>query len=772
MNEILLIGIDSSLLLGLHGEGILAISPTGFSINDYEGIRGLIVLCELNQNEKGEPVQRQQLYGIELAKKLRKEGIKIPIVFTSLLTRKQVYADKLERGIVNAIGHTFIRLPCKPEDWLQAADGLEPLNELEMYDVVHNYCSSAGPIRMVLHSLRGYPGDDLKDRIKEAIEQVHAVFGQNASIALADFDHRFPQVSTASKQAALNFAEVVGDKLIEEFAPSEAGDTVVKAEGQWKILLMDDEIGKEHDLVKRLRSRDVLEVICAHTVKEAEEAIEKDYHNEKRIVLVVSDYRLEDDENGINVHQPKQGYRFIAEQASKMPHLRFIALSALPRKFLMQSFRHYGVRVDVFSKKDYLENEATLNILCDEIVELGNENAKAIVRLPGITSTGWEHFIPFYFAHRSSAKYKEKEQSISQFAKKYCEGVKSGTFAFQLDGYTVQLKGKKKVPSNTSAFDEFISKMICRRVAVWYSQHNKGWTIQDVHRIIKGKDYTGTETEAAAKNQVNTNLALSLTDFPWNMTIEEKYWMIYEMGFGEVDELEKKETEALEFIAGAFDEWLQKENLNEVLLSDTNFSRYFCNGLPQYGANIGLLKKFLYALYRFALNNSEANQSLQKLIISWRDTLSKFSGTGNLTQLITYIERLRKRLLFSKPLDKKAKVKIENVEEIVNNIIKEVIMGKGIPAYEYTEFGQNAQWFFQDDDFDKSSLKTKNDWVKAILIFHREQMDLLNKDGLDFDDTKSTRKRKDKPEDDFGDYLDDDSVGEDDGFKDEEEDLY
>jgi len=36
-----------------------------------------LILCELNQNEKGESHTRQNLYGIELAKKLRNEGLNI-----------------------------------------------------------------------------------------------------------------------------------------------------------------------------------------------------------------------------------------------------------------------------------------------------------------------------------------------------------------------------------------------------------------------------------------------------------------------------------------------------------------------------------------------------------------------------------------------------------------------------------------------------------------------------------------------------------------------
>ena len=738
------------------------------TINDYDV---LVVLCELQWNVNGVLTSLQQLEGIEFVKKFRREGVNVPIVFTSFLSRKQVYANKLERGIVNAIGHAFVQLPCKPEDWQKAVEGMEPLSKLEMYDVVHNYCSSAGAIRMLLHSLRGYAGDDLKDKIIEAIQQAYSVFGQNASIALADFDNRFTQVTATNKLAALNCADEIGDRLIEDYAPLEASNSLVKAEGRWKILLLDDEIDENHELVKSLKSRDVIDVICARTAKEAEQAIEKDYHDEKRIVLVVSDYRLEDDENGIKVHQPKQGYRFIAEQASKMPHLRFVALSALPRKFLMQSFLHYGVRVDVFSKKDYLENPATLHLLCDEIVELCNENAKAIARLPGITTEGWDYFVPFYFAHRNSAKYKDNERGISGLAKEYCEGVKEGKFPFQLEGYTVLLKGKKKVPSDAKAFDEFISKMICRRVAIWYSQFNKSATIQDVHRVIKGREYTGTETLVAAKNQINTTLALSLTDFPRNMTIEEKYWIVYEMGFGEVEETERKETEALEFISAALDKWLEEEGINDDIKSKDAFIRFFSNGQPQYGANIRLLKNFLHTLFHHIQNDSNAIQSLQKLIISWQDALKKFSvGSGNLAQLANYIERLRKLLLYSKPLDKKAKVKIENKDVFAKEIIAEAI--KNILEYEQVLFDHYARGFFLDDDIDKSSLTTKNDWVKALLAFYREQMDLLKKEGIDFDELKPKRKNKNKPEDDFGDNLDDASTGENDGFKDEEEDLY
>ncbi len=329
---------------------------------NWEKYTSLVVLCELNWKYSGEMATLQSFQGIELVKRFRREGVTLPIIFTSFLSRKQVYANKLERGIINAVGHDFIQLPYALQQLKKEEPKVQRLNELEMYDIVHNYCSLGGVIKMLLHSLSGLQGalnnpaakpESVRSKIRDAIIQAHQVFGKDSSSTLAEFDSKFTSITINNLNKAIRFAEETGNELVELYAAEEESNSKLKAKGNWKLLLLDDEITEKHILIDKLKERDV-QVICCRNAHEADKIINK----ETLLSLVISDYRLEDEVDGVNVQQPIQGYQFLKDISDHKPgYLRLAALSSLPRRFLMESFKHYGLRVEIFSKKDYLENE-------------------------------------------------------------------------------------------------------------------------------------------------------------------------------------------------------------------------------------------------------------------------------------------------------------------------------------------------------------------------------------------------------------------------------
>lgn len=70
----------------------------------WKNYSSLIVLCELSWAVTSKTVSLQALQGIELVKELRRQGVNLPIIFTSFLSRKQVYANKLDKAIINTVG--------------------------------------------------------------------------------------------------------------------------------------------------------------------------------------------------------------------------------------------------------------------------------------------------------------------------------------------------------------------------------------------------------------------------------------------------------------------------------------------------------------------------------------------------------------------------------------------------------------------------------------------------------------------------------------------
>eukprot|EP01037_Dinobryon_pediforme_P010931 gene10931-11014_t len=326
--------------------------------------------------ENGATVKLQALYGIELAKKLRRADINLPIIFASIFSRKQAYANKLDRGIINSIGHGFIQLPFSNEQLLEVSSMVKQLNDLELYDIVHNYCSLPGMVKMLLHSLTGLQSSGLesdeekeiiKGKINNAIIQIYSLFSQKSGQVLHEFNIRFPSLTRENINEAIRFVENIGTELMETYAPSERSGSLVKAKGNWALLLLDDEITNSHTIVKKLEERDV-RVFCAQTAEEAQSFL----ISKNKIVLVLSDYRLEVEVDGLKIHQLVQGYQFLKELSIDRPNM-------------------------------------------------GNENMEAIIRLPRITSDTWEFFEPYYRHHRNSFNYQSGEDYVNLRSKLYCE---------------------------------------------------------------------------------------------------------------------------------------------------------------------------------------------------------------------------------------------------------------------------------------------------------------------------------------------------------------
>lgn len=708
----------------------------------------IIILCELNYTTAQAVAQTQQLHGIELAKKLRLLGIKAPIIFTSFLTRKQAYNNKLDKALLIAIGHAFVQLPCLPAAFTEAACHMQPLHELELYDIVQNYCDPAGAVRSVMHSLNGLKGfdnkadtsNDITHKIITAITQVHEFFKQNAAACIAEFESNFLPLTNENINGAISFAEHAGTSLLEQFAHIHSISDKLCADRNWRILLLDDEITASHQLVTELTARNIT-VTCVNNAEEAKLALEKDAQTQHEIMVVVSDYRLESTELGVKLHQPIQGYRFLQELAAIdysnnpavpcKPFVRMVALSALPRKFLMKSFGNYGLRVEVFSKKDYLKNTSTIDLLCNNLVEIGNEQAEAVIKLPGLFSEKWALFEPFYRYHRNNNGYKQQEAYITERARLYCLGVLDNTFPFDLEGYTaLNLDAEKARPDNDKYYTVFLNKLICRRVALWFMQHYKYKDLQTIHRVIRGNQYTGKETLITAKNQIYTNLALSPDDFPWNITVEEKRWLIFDMQIPGIDELEKEELAIIGKMNKLITAWITESKLKAQLIkfnivhNDNQTIPY----LPKFSS----IRLFLFKLIAVVSGNSKHIAALQSLVIALQSQIPTSYVSNNVEKINAYLKLFGNRLSLVKPITN------ETIEISNQNIFLEDIVSQACQNMNETDkllFYTNAYLFYNEPGINKSTLSTKAAWQQALMEFHNREMKNYYWDSFTFNES-------------------------------------
>jgi len=405
------------------------------------------------------------------------------------------------------------------------------------------------------------------------------------------------------------------------------GKTVLSRKiGEWKILLLDDKPDEASNLIDLLEEAKI-EVIQATTFKDAVSKIDKDPEN--KINVVISDYRLKDKRD---CYKEKQGYSFIQWIAQQNRFNELFVLSGLSRNFLKKTFTEYGVRVQIESKNDIRgENSENLINLANKIIEKGNETCDIIQSLP--EAKQWDELKRFYAYFRSLPNYEKIEYTISIESKtlidellnaieslqdrysnldddkkrielrkdiertlKTCQIFKfknltaktytikdykqgneipaNGRIVYSINSATQKKETKLRIEKSPSeTLDEFISKLIARRIAIFlhfrygiknYTIANflkRGTAFEDeietseqkskkidrkITRIIKNsrsihdidlktlKDLVEEKENFEKSNeqrkgdlkQIFFNLALQNTDYPGKLLVEERNWLM------------------------------------------------------------------------------------------------------------------------------------------------------------------------------------------------------------------------------------------------------
>ena len=92
---------------------------------------------------------------IEYVKYLRRiEKNNEPIIFTSFHSANEILL-KSNTQIITAIGHGFIQLPYSKEKYEEVVNDLEPLNEIQLQDIIINFCRVRSSISEGFHIFKG-----------------------------------------------------------------------------------------------------------------------------------------------------------------------------------------------------------------------------------------------------------------------------------------------------------------------------------------------------------------------------------------------------------------------------------------------------------------------------------------------------------------------------------------------------------------------------------------------------------------------------------------
>jgi len=527
----------SSILEERYGKGHVITSSIDYN-NQILAINScdiLIVLCELDWTSKSEKVQLQQCSGIDLVKELRRDhDLKAPVLFVSFLPLEYIF--NAEREILTSIGHNFAQLPIAPDKFHQYFRFNRKLSSTELRDVQLFSCSPKGIVSSKIHQIQGLANQTnqlnpkaLKEQMIQCIKDIHNVFHSNADEKISFFCSQFELINNENINQALRMIELVGKDLIDKYVSLNNGKFTTLKKKPWRILLLDDEIDENSEFVKELSK--VVDVVCTSTADEAMNELKNDNQIRGEIVLIITDYRLNEKQAKTITQQKTQGYTFLHEvgELYQSRLLSAIVFSGMPRQFLFETFHTYKIRTEIFSKSDYkLNDSAALELLISRIIEKGDENYEALIALP-LASDGWRDYLhDTYLLYRNQKDYYSRETKICEECALWIEEFRNGNSPL-----TPMIKADvfKPLKNDTTAktIERFEAFYKTRRLAQYLNLYFEDKDYIDVQsKIIEHlgnfSKETSYDTPESKRRFFSQKLGFKRDEFPFGATIEELRW--------------------------------------------------------------------------------------------------------------------------------------------------------------------------------------------------------------------------------------------------------
>ena len=545
-----------------------AFTPSEFIEKDnkfHENVKGVIIPCELSVDEKDKPIHRHLLYGISFVRTLRLEYQKrYPVLFVSFLPFPVIKKQSVLSVLVESVGHDFLRLPCISD---KAIDRLKSLNELtstELRDVQLFSCKPEGIINARVHQLHlitdkiskdpGYTGDTAASDLVRCIEEICFVARKEPADVIDEFKTTFPVIENRNAGDACKYVKVQGEKLIRDMV-SKTGISNYNAEKKrpWKLLMLDDELDKNSDIARLMEAKGI-DAVFRTNAEGAMRALDRDDRLRGEISLILCDYRLLDKKDGGSFQQKIQGYTFLQQVGERFQSriLSAMVYSGMPRQFLLETFKTYKLRTEIFSKADFgFDNPGALDYLTTRIAELGDANYEAMIAMP-LNTPSWEKSLhQWYVFFRSLKDYEQRELEISDYCNRWITDYSLGN-----NPQTPLIKGapmpplhkdparcpqcgnvilnqKKPLRDITGDLKHFSDILKARRLAQYLYLKMNLWgnsekhTLEQIHQLIKPE---GTGNTELIRKQLRYKIGLKLSEFPLGATIEELNWLHYDRG--------------------------------------------------------------------------------------------------------------------------------------------------------------------------------------------------------------------------------------------------
>lgn len=394
-----------------------------------------IIEISIEQNYSSQiPYSKGNEDGIAYAMYLRRvEKKKNPILFKStndLLTVLK-YPNS---NIINAIGHSFLQIPKTDESFTEAINDLNALNDIQLSDIIINYCGVRSALTEEFHKLKGKLDGTLEDKNINSESKINLfetllsdfrselIKNYPGNTALIHECDRIIHLFDKTDITSIKNITTQTDSSLAITIPTEDEDASnIVNQFDWEVLMLDDNPNEINPIKEELSKKGII-VNEAYSVIDAKKKIEADTEN--RITVVISDYRLFREKIGDLPPrmQNEQGYDFLLWLSSEARINGMIALSGLSTQFLMESFRKYSIDVKVYSKTN-IRTPIGLKMLFDEIIYLGDFNYDLICSKPS-SKEAWKLMKPYYIKYRNTKGNYNIEQSITFKANEIIETIK------------------------------------------------------------------------------------------------------------------------------------------------------------------------------------------------------------------------------------------------------------------------------------------------------------------------------------------------------------
>lgn len=488
--------------------------------------------------------------GIEYARYLRRVNkYKTPIMFTSFLSKKKIFEIYKNPNIINAQKHYFLQLPYTNVDLVKLNTSETELTDIQLSDVVLNFCELKSSIRESYHLFKGRLNEinNKKQSKKEKLEQSNVEIENLKKILQRDYID-IPQVLFAFNalvsglnkeniEEKINEISTLGDEVLSKYITSDNDTTQTiepLVEKPWEVLFLDDKPDELAKVLELVKSRNVIYHI-AESVKEAKKIIEDDTYN--KIAVVVSDFRLFDTKSPDKVTD-EQGYDFLIWLA-KQPRINgLMALSGLSKWFLINSFNKLGINVKVFSKSNLAGAEA---LFVEELENLGEKYYDYLINQP--TGAAWKNLKQYYAFYRNNKDYEKLEENICLHSAEIIEDIKKNIHSKDpikqiksISTYITESQSnfdnKTYQTINESTLKKFYDKLIIRRVLIYMYLWDENSLDQVCELLAKNlstksekKEKEEKDKTIGNKKQIMTNCGLKEVDIPVNILSEEKNWL-------------------------------------------------------------------------------------------------------------------------------------------------------------------------------------------------------------------------------------------------------